>query len=94
MAALVAMPVMFGIGWLLQSQLFNRTLGPDMLPPLLVTFGLSIVIQNALLEGFSADSRRISAGALETALAGARPDQCRRHAAADVPVGGGASSSG
>ncbi|MDQ6433289.1 branched-chain amino acid ABC transporter permease [Mesorhizobium sp. LHD-90] len=66
-AALVAMPVMFGIGWLLQSQLFNRTLGPDILPPLLVTFGLSIVIQNALLEGFSADSRRISAGALETA---------------------------
>jgi branched-chain amino acid transport system permease protein len=66
-AALVAMPVMFLIGGLLQSQLFNRTLGPDILPPLLVTFGLSIVIQNALLEGFSADSRRISAGALETA---------------------------
>jgi branched-chain amino acid transport system permease protein len=66
-AALVAMPVMFGIGWLLQSQLFNRTLGPDILPPLLVTFGLSIVIQNALLEGFSADSRRISLGSLETA---------------------------
>ncbi len=66
-AALVAMPVMFAIGWLLQAQLFNRTLGPDILPPLLVTFGLSIVIQNALLEGFSADSRRISAGPLETA---------------------------
>jgi branched-chain amino acid transport system permease protein len=66
-AALVAMPVMFAVGWALQSQLFNRTLGPDILPPLLVTFGLSIVIQNALLEGFSADSRRISAGALETA---------------------------
>lgn len=66
-AVLVATPVMFGIGWLLQAQLFNRTLGPDILPPLLVTFGLSIVIQNALLEGFSADSRRISAGLLETA---------------------------
>lgn len=66
-AALVAMPVMFAVGWLLQAQLFNRTLGPDILPPLLVTFGLSIVIQNGLLEGFSADSRRISAGSLETA---------------------------
>ncbi len=66
-AALIAMPVMFAIGWVLQSQLFNRTLGPDILPPLIVSFGLSIVIQNALLEGFSADSRRISAGALETA---------------------------
>src|SRR5690606_6344506 len=45
----------------------NRTLGEDILPPLLVTFGLSIVIQNALLQGFTADSRRLGAGALETA---------------------------
>lgn len=66
-AALVAMPLMFAAGWLLQYFVLNRTLGADILPPLLVTFGLSIVIQNALLEGFSADSRRISAGALETA---------------------------
>lgn len=66
-AAVIAMPVMFALGWALQFWLLNRTLGNDILPPLLVTFGLSIVIQNALLEGFSADSRRISAGALETA---------------------------
>ena len=67
LAALVAIPIMFGFGWLLQAQLLNRTLGPDILPPLLVTFGLSIVIQNALLEGFSADSRRITVGPLESA---------------------------
>jgi branched-chain amino acid transport system permease protein len=67
LATLVAIPIMFGLGWLLQSQLLNRTLGPDILPPLLVTFGLSIVIQNALLEGFSADSRRITVGPLESA---------------------------
>ncbi|MEX0404549.1 branched-chain amino acid ABC transporter permease [Aquibium sp. LZ166] len=66
-AAAVALPVMFGLGWLLQYHVLNRTLGDDILPPLLVTFGLSIVIQNALLESFSADSRRIPAGALETA---------------------------
>ena len=66
-AALVAMPLMFAIGWALQFFLLNRTLGTDILPPLLVTFGLSIVIQNGLLEGFSADSRRISVGGLETA---------------------------
>lgn len=66
-AALVAMPVMFAIGWALQFFLLNRTLGTDILPPLLVTFGLSIVIQNGLLEGFSADSRRISIGGLESA---------------------------
>ena len=66
-AALVAAPLMFGLGWLLQRVVLNKTLGNDILPPLLVTFGLSIVLQNALLEGFSADSRRISSGALETA---------------------------
>jgi branched-chain amino acid transport system permease protein len=66
-ATLLAFPIMFVIGFLLQLQVLNRTLGPDILPPLLVTFGLSIVIQNGLLEGFSADSRRISVGWLETA---------------------------
>ena len=66
-AAIVAAPVMFGIGWLLQRLVLNRVLGPDILPPLLVTFGLSIVLQNALLETWSADSRRLSVGALETA---------------------------
>jgi len=66
-AAAVAAPLMFAVGWGLQRVVLSRTLGDDILPPLLVTFGLSIVIQNALLEGFSADSRRISVGALETA---------------------------
>jgi branched-chain amino acid transport system permease protein len=67
LAVLIVMPLMFIAGYALQAVLLNRTLGKDVLPPLLVTFGLSIVLQNALLEGFSADSRRISAGALETA---------------------------
>ena len=64
-AAVVALPVMFAFGWLLQRVVLNRTLGKDILPPLLVTFGLSVVVQNLLLEGFSADSQRIRAGALE-----------------------------
>lgn len=67
LAAAVAMPVMFCLGWLLQKVVLNRVLGDDILPPLLVTFGLSIVLQNALLEGYSADSQRLSAGVLETA---------------------------
>lgn len=66
-AALIALPVMFGVGWMLQRVVLNRVLGTDILPPLLVTFGLSVVLQNALLEGFSADSQRIPAGWLETA---------------------------
>lgn len=66
-AAVIALPLMFAIGWALQFLVLNRTIGDDILPPLLVTFGLSVVIQNGLLEGFSADSRRISVGALESA---------------------------
>jgi branched-chain amino acid transport system permease protein len=67
LAVLLAAPVMLGLGWALQKFVLNRTLGKDVLPPLLVTFGLSIVLQNTLLEGYSADSQRISGGALETA---------------------------
>jgi branched-chain amino acid transport system permease protein len=67
LAALVAAPVMFAAGWALQRHVLNRVLGPDILPPLLVTFGLSIALQNGMLEAFSADSQRLRAGALESA---------------------------
>src|SRR4051812_13523406 len=63
----IVVPVMFVLGYVLQRGLLNFTLSKDILPPLLVTFGLSIVIQNLLLETFSADSRRLQAGTLETA---------------------------
>jgi branched-chain amino acid transport system permease protein len=66
LATVLAAPLMFVIGYALQHFLLNRTLGRDILPPLLVTFGLSIIIQNGLLEAFSADSQRLHAGALET----------------------------
>ena len=67
LALLVALPLMFGVGLGLQNLLLNRTLGHGILPPLLVTFGLSIIIQNGLMQGFSADSQRLQAGAIETA---------------------------
>jgi branched-chain amino acid transport system permease protein len=67
LAVLVALPGMFALGYVLQSAILNRALGKDILPPLLMTFGLSIIIQNGLLEAFSADSRRLNAGELETA---------------------------
>ncbi|HZR72569.1 branched-chain amino acid ABC transporter permease [Bradyrhizobium sp.] len=66
-AALIALPILFAIGFALQHVLLNRTLGRDLLPPLLVTFGLSIIIQNGLLQLFSADSVRLRSGAIETA---------------------------
>ena len=58
-ALVIVVPVMFSIGYALQRGVLNFTLGGDILRPLLVTFGLSIVIQNVLLETFSADSRRL-----------------------------------
>jgi branched-chain amino acid transport system permease protein len=73
LAAAVAMPVMFCIGWALQKFLLNLTLGDDILPPLLVTFGLSIALQNAMLETFSADSQRLPTSALTTASVQAGP---------------------
>ena len=73
-AVLVAGPILFVIGYTLQHVLLNRTLGRDLLPPLLVTFGLSIIIQNGLLQLFSADSQRLRSGAIETA---------------SIPIGGG-----
>jgi branched-chain amino acid transport system permease protein len=56
---------MFVVGYGLQAILLNRTLGVHVLPPLLVTFGLSIIVQNGLLEIFSADSRRLHVGSLD-----------------------------
>ena len=66
-AAMVSLPILFMVGYALQHVLLNRTLGRDLLPPLLVTFGLSIIIQNGLLEIFSADSQRLRSGSIETA---------------------------
>ncbi|PLL10614.1 branched-chain amino acid ABC transporter permease [Tabrizicola sp. TH137] len=67
LAALVAAPALFALGWALQRFVLNRVLGKDILPPLLVTFGLSVALQNGMLELFSADSQRIAAGPLESA---------------------------
>ena len=66
-ALLIVMPAMAGIGYVLQRGILNRTLGDDILPPLLVTFGLSVILQNALLEAYSADPQKMNAGVIETA---------------------------
>lgn len=73
-ALVVSLPIMFALGYALQYVVLNRVVGRDILPPLLVTFGLSIFIQNGLLAGFSADSRRLSAGGLEGASIAIAPN--------------------
>jgi len=67
LSLLIVVPVMAAFGYGLQRGLFNLTLGRDILPPLLVSFGRSIIIQNLLLEIFTADSRKLQVGSLETA---------------------------
>jgi branched-chain amino acid transport system permease protein len=61
----IVVPAMATIGYALQRLILNRTLGEDLLPPLLVTFGLSVILQNGLLEVFTADSRKLTAGEIE-----------------------------
>jgi len=67
LALICVVPIMFGAGYALQRGLLNFTLGDDILRPLLVTFGISVIIQNVLLEIFSADSQRLQVPWLETA---------------------------
>jgi branched-chain amino acid transport system permease protein len=67
LAMLLVVPLMAAIGYALQWFVLNRTLGDDLLPPLLVTFGLSVIIQNTLQELFTADPQKLQAGAIEIA---------------------------
>ena len=67
LALLVVVPVMAGLGWVLQRGLLDRALRGGELAPLLVTFGLAVVLQNLLLETFSANTRRLDIGGLGTA---------------------------
>jgi branched-chain amino acid transport system permease protein len=67
LASLLAIGIMFLIGYLLQRGLLNFTIGTDDTRPILVTFGLSIIIQNALVMKFSADSQGLDVGAIENA---------------------------
>jgi len=67
-ALLLALPVMLAVGYLLQRTVLSRSLRGGPLTPLLTTFGLGIVIQNALLQVYSPDVRSLggAAGALST----------------------------
>jgi branched-chain amino acid transport system permease protein len=64
---LAVVPGMAIGGWLVQRMILNRTVGADPLPSLLVTFGLAVVLQNTLLEVFSADGKSLQAGRISTA---------------------------
>jgi branched-chain amino acid transport system permease protein len=63
---LIVVPAAAVLGYVLQRALLNQALG-DELPPLLITFGLSVIIQNVLLLSFTSDNRKIDLTRLEIA---------------------------
>jgi branched-chain amino acid transport system permease protein len=58
---LIVVPVMAVVGYALQRTLIQSALNRSVLTTLIVTLGLSMVIENALLEFFTANSRGIGA---------------------------------
>jgi branched-chain amino acid transport system permease protein len=67
LAMLIALPAACAGFYALQRLLLHRISGRNPLLALLVTFGVSVLIQNGLLQGFGADTRTLPGGALETA---------------------------
>ncbi|MGH7072971.1 MAG: branched-chain amino acid ABC transporter permease [Stellaceae bacterium] len=66
-ALVIVVILMSVVGYALQRGILNATLGDDLLPPLLVTFGISIILQSGLQEIFTADSQKLHAGAVTVA---------------------------
>lgn len=65
LALVIVVPAMALGGYVLQRLVLNATLDSG-LAPLLATFGLAVIIQNALLQGFSANSQRLQVGNIAT----------------------------
>lgn len=64
---LLLAPLAAALGWLLQKLVLDRVLGSDPLPSLIATFGLSIALQNLMLQLWSADPRSLPGDGLEAA---------------------------
>jgi branched-chain amino acid transport system permease protein len=60
----LVLPVAFAAGVVLQVLLFGRALRHGELASVLVTFGLSVMIENLLLVKYTSDPRGLPAGAL------------------------------
>ena len=58
----IVVPVMAVLGYVLQRTIIQGALDRSVLTTLMVTFGLSVVIENGLLQFFSANSRGIGIG--------------------------------
>jgi len=61
---LIVLPIFLGLGYVGQRTLIQTALDRGAFTVLLVTFGLSVVIENVLLELYSANSHSIDIGSL------------------------------
>jgi branched-chain amino acid transport system permease protein len=66
-ALLIVLPGAFAVGYAMQRLIFDRVVGVNPAFQIVATFGLGIVIQNLLLEKYTADERGLAAGGVETA---------------------------
>lgn len=58
----------YAMGWGLQAAVVNPAIRKgDVLTPLMLTFGLSVVLRNGMVEMFGADARAIDGGELTSA---------------------------
>jgi len=63
---LALVPLAVALGWLLQKAVFNKVVGDDPLPSLIATFGLSLALQNLMLQIWSANSRSLPGDGIES----------------------------
>ncbi len=62
----IVLPGAFVVGVVLQRLVFDRVVGVDPAFAIVATFGLAVVIQNALLKKYTADTQGLYVGDLET----------------------------
>ncbi|MCX5519814.1 branched-chain amino acid ABC transporter permease [Kaistia defluvii] len=63
---IILVPLAVLMGWVLQKAVLNRVVGSDPLPSLIATFGLSIALQNLMLQIWSANSRSLPGHGIES----------------------------
>lgn len=63
----IVIPIMAVVGYVLQRGVLSHALSGGILVPLMVTYGLSVILQNVLQELFTANSRAMRIEGLDTA---------------------------
>ena len=63
---IIVVPLFAAVGYLIQRTLLQASLQRGLFTTLLVTFGLSVIIQNLLQQTLSADSHKLLVGSLGT----------------------------